>query len=309
MLTPALGDVRLLEVARVEGGLVNTVYRVTVNRRDEVFALRVYAADRLTFQRETSLLSQLSTSLPVPEVVYADASGQRCVHPYLVYRWIEGINLNECRKESAPQVFLSLAGSLGQILANVASIPLAADCADAGLRKLPVIRVEARLRRAEEQLHTGLGRQRLDEVLADSLSDWLNRSAPLLEALEGAPGLVHGDLGGRNILVRATRGGEWAISGLIDWEQAATGSGLWDVGSLFRYGRRYPQAFRTLFEQKYRAAGGVLPPDWWPIARLLDATRLVGILYEEREMPAVIDECRELIRSLIVESYQSNNLS
>jgi hypothetical protein len=96
----------------------------------------------------------------------------------------------------------------------------------------------------------------------------------------------------------ATEDREWEISGVIDWETAATGSALWDIGSLFCYARRYFPEFRELFVQGYRAGSGELPPDWCRTARLLDAVRLVAILNEERELLGVFAECRELIESV-----------
>ena len=81
--------------------------------------------------------------------------------------------------------------------------------------------------------------------------------ARLREAVRVEGGLVNtvfritaGDRagGGRNILVRATEGG-WEIGGLIDWEGVAEGAACWDVGSLFRYPRRYLPQFRALFAQ------------------------------------------------------------
>lgn len=296
MLRPVSGGARLREAVRVEGGLVNTTYRVTTDGGGAVYALRVYAAGRPAFEIEHRLLPVLAAALPVPEPVFADASGTVCAHPYLVYRWIEGITLNECRRLGAPETFLTLAEPLGRLLARIAGLHFPDTLhgtQHTGQR--PSIRVAAMLERAEEQLRAGRARERLGGALADSLRDCLNSRAPALRALERADGLVHGDCGGRNILVRAGAGGGWEISGLIDWEGAAAGCAWWDVGSLFRYPRRYSPEFRTLFARGYGAAGGRLPPDWWRVVRLLDCVRVVAILDEERELPGVFAECGELI--------------
>lgn len=288
MLLPVLEGAEIREAVLVEGGLVNTIYRVTLDREESVYALRVYASGRSAFEREREILCRLATALPVPDVVLADASGRQ---PYLVYRWIEGITLNECRRQSAPDAFLTLAEPLGRLLARLARTTSL-------LPQSPVIQIETRLALADEQLRTGLARERLNGALADDLRNLLVRSEPFLLALDCTHGLVHGDLGGRNILVKAAGSGDWEISGVLDWETAAMGSALWDAGSLFRYSRRYSPDFRRLFEQGYRAGGGELPPDWWRTARLLDATRLVAILSDDRELPGVFAECRELIESV-----------
>ncbi|HKR01698.1 MAG TPA: aminoglycoside phosphotransferase family protein [Pyrinomonadaceae bacterium] len=292
MLRPVSGDAELHQVARVEGGLVNTIYRVTIDGGAS-YAVRVYAAGSQVFWTERRLLTRLAGRLPVPQILFADACGRRCAYPYLVYQWIEGISLNECRRRNSPETFVKLAEPLGQLLARIAHTTLPAGYID---RK---IQVEALLERACEQLREGLARERLGTVLADGLLDCLKRSAPALCALDDVSVLVHGDFGGRNILVSVEESGEWGISGVIDWEEAAAGSALWDVGSLFRYPRRYSAEFRALFEKGYRAEGGELSPDWWPVARTCDAMRLVAILNEERELPGVFAECAELIRSIV----------
>ena len=295
MLRPVLGGARLGEAVRVEGGLVNTVYRVTAGDEGAAYALRVYAAGRDAFELEHRLLNALATSLPVPEPLFADAGGSVCERPYLVYRWIEGVTLNECRGRSARQTFLALAEPLGRLLARMSGLNFPDDPNGA---QPPTIRVASVLERAEDQLRAGRARERLGGELADGLRDCLGSRAPALHALEHTGGLVHGDFGGRNILVRERAGGGWEIAGLIDWEGAAAGSACWDAGSLFRYARRYSAEFRALFARGYVAAGGELPPDWWRAVRLLDATRLVGILNEDRELPGVFAECAGLIRLL-----------
>jgi aminoglycoside phosphotransferase (APT) family kinase protein len=301
MLRPVSGDAELREVVRVDGGLVNTVYRVKTKRAGAAFGLRVYAAGGPAFEAECRLLESLAATLPVPRVLYADASRRHyCAHPYLVYQWIEGITLNECRRQSSPKALLTLAEPLGRLLARIAAALPAAHVSQ-------TLRAATALERSDGQLRAGLARERLGCVLADQLRDCLKSSSSTLHALDRTGLLVHGDFGGRNILVKVDESGEWRIGGVIDWEDAAAGSALWDVGSLFRYTRRYSEEFRALFARGYRGAGGKLPPRWWLSARTIDATRLVAILSEERELPGVFAECAELIESLVADSGSSES--
>ena len=281
----------LVEAAPVGEGLVNSVYRLTLRRPHAIYALRVHAGDTVSFQRELHLLASLENALPVPRVLLADGSRSRFTHAYVVYPWIEGISLNHCRRASAPEVLLALAGRLGELLARVAAsdVPPARDHARSIAHRLEV---------ADRLLQSGHARVWLGDAMADALRTRLVDESSRLPLLDHATDLVHGDLGGRNVLVRQRADGAWTISGLLDWECAATGSPLWDVGSLFRYHRRYSTEFRDRFAGGYRAAGGELPDDWWLVARLLDATRLIGILEEDRELPSVFAECRELIEDL-----------
>src|SRR5215207_9255242 len=91
-----LGYAPLRELTLAQGGLVNTVYRVTTSA-DESFALRLYpdsddhrAADA-RFAREAALLTWLartSEGVPVPRLSVADGSRTQLPTPYVVYPWI-----------------------------------------------------------------------------------------------------------------------------------------------------------------------------------------------------------------------------
>jgi len=104
--------------------------------------------------------------------------------------------------------------------------------------------------------------------------------------------LVHGDFGRRNLIIPPSLD---RIAGVIDWEAAATGSPLSDIGSLFRHAKRHDAAFRATFE---RAHGG-LPDDWYRRARVLDAARMVATLAEDRPARVSPAEIRALIEEIV----------
>jgi aminoglycoside phosphotransferase (APT) family kinase protein len=302
LLSPVLEGAEIAEIRRVEGGLVNTLYRITLADRGGALCLRVFAAGRPAWEAERNILAQVSASLPVPEALLAGEGGPGFAHPYLVYRWIEGMTLDECRRQTQPAAFLSLAEPLGRLLAGVAGFSFA-DARNRGPNadhKSPSS-VVALLQFSEESLRRGLARLRLGDALADALWRLLEAGALRLGALDCATCLVHGDLGGRNILVAPIGNGHWRVSGLIDWEEAFSGAALWDVGRLFRYGGRYSDTFRQRFARSYLVAGGTLPEDWRRTARLLDATRLVELLSGERELPVVFAECRALVEGVVAD--------
>ncbi|HKP74777.1 MAG TPA: aminoglycoside phosphotransferase family protein [Longimicrobiaceae bacterium] len=288
MVRPVFGIERLTTIERIDGGLVNTMLRLTSKTGASV-VLRVYAGDGAGFDLERRLLPRLAESLPVPEVQFAADGEEYGTPPYLVYWWIDGITLNECRRRHPPALE-TLAEPLGRLLAGIGAFaPLD------GLRR---VRIPARLAEADERLRDGLARTRLGAVPADRLRDLLAASRPELETLDDAV-LMHGDFGGRNLLVRESGNGGWEIAGVVDWETAGAGSALWDVGSLFRYPHRYSAEFRDAFARGYRAAGGELPRGWWRLARLLDSTRQVATLAKAGELPTVFAECRELVEAIV----------
>jgi len=302
LLSPVLKGAAISGVERVEGGLFNTLYRITPADGGVPLCLRIFAAGRLAWETERRILARVSASLPVPDVLLADCGGTGFGRPYLVYRWIEGITLDECRRQAPPAALLSVAEPLGRLLAGVASFSFAdgLNGEPNAVRARPAP-MEALLSANREMLLRGLARKRLGAALADALWRRLDASALRLCALDRVARLVHGDLGGRNILVAPAENGAWRVSGLIDWEAAFSGSALWDVGRLFRYSKRYSETFRRRFERSYRGAGAALPEGWYRTARLLDSTRLVAILNEERELPVVFAECRELIEAVVAE--------
>jgi aminoglycoside phosphotransferase (APT) family kinase protein len=301
LLYPVLKGAAITGVERLEGGLTNTLYRIETTDGSVSLCLRIFAAGRLSWERELKILALVSHSLPVPEVLLADCGGADFGHPYLIYRWIEGIMLNKFRRQMSPDALLSVAEPLGRLLASVASFSFASGLngtlKDVLLVKSPI---EVLLSTNEEALMHGLARKRLGASLADAMCSRFDAGAVRLCELDRATSLVHGDLGWRNILVAPAEDSSWRVSGLIDWEAAFSGSSLWDVGSLFRSSRRYSETFCQLFERGYRDAGGVLPDDWLRTARLLDAILHVAALNEEHERPVVFAECRELIEVMVL---------
>jgi aminoglycoside phosphotransferase (APT) family kinase protein len=301
LLYPVLKGAAIAGVERVEGGLTNTLYRITPADGGVSLCLRIFAAGRLPWERELKILALVSASLPVPDVLLADCGGAGFRYPYLVYRWIEGITLNEFRRQMSPAALLSVAEPLGRLLAGVASFSCA-DGLNGALNYVLKARspIEVLLSANEDALLRGLARKRLGAASADAMCSRFDAISVRLCELDRAASLVHGDLGWRNILVAPAEDGGWRISGLIDWEAAFLGSSLWDVGSLFRYSRRYSETFCQLFERGYRDAGGALPDDWLRTARLLDATLHVATLNEEQERLVVLTDCRELIEAMVV---------
>lgn len=272
---------RIESIEPVHGGLTNTIHKVTMHTGD-VFGIKHYAGGRDWFDTELTTLTLLHGTLPVPEVVHAD--DQRLV---IVYRWIDGITLHDLRKQGQHAAFASLAEPLGRVLAWLAR----SDATEP-------FELTHVLEQCYTQLTTGRARARMGPELADALLKAMEAAEP--QMAWGPVCLSHGDLGHRNVLVYQA-GDRWRINGVIDWETTTTGSPLVDIGSLFRYSRRYDAAFCAAFEAGYRDAGGELPDDWLRTSRLLDATWLVDMLGDDQEHPAVFADCRQLVVNLVRE--------
>ncbi|MCX5743835.1 MAG: aminoglycoside phosphotransferase family protein [Proteobacteria bacterium] len=274
-----------IEVMRVDGGLTNTIHRVTL-AGGASFAVKHYAGGVAPFRDELTTLRQLHGVLPVPEVVRADDRRHA-----IVYRWVEGITLDECRRTQPAAVFASLAEPLGRLLAWMARTDAPGSWALA-----PIVE------RAHALLTDGRPRERLGAPVSDALRRAYDAVGDNLAW--GPLCLSHGDFGSRNLIVQQADGDRWRIAGVIDWETMAAGAPLVDIGALFRYGMRYDAPFRADFARGYREAGRegeILPDDWFVWARMLDATWLVETLDEDRELPGVFADCKKLIGRLVAE--------
>jgi Ser/Thr protein kinase RdoA (MazF antagonist) len=302
LLSPLLGVHYIERVEKVEGGLTNTILRVWPTGGSDGLLVRVFAGGRAGWEKERSILSAVRDFLPVPEVLLASDGAGDLGYPSLVCRWVEGIPLNAWRKQTLPADVLRLAEPLGRLTATIATPPVRPGAGTETAWRATVSSVGELLLVTQQRLASRRVQRRLGDALADALSARLSKEAKPLENLAGTCCLVHGDLGGRNILVAPDRNGSWHISGLLDWEEAFFGWAAWDVGSLFRYPRRFGEAFRARFEGGYRGAGGALSENWWTTSRLLDATRQIATLDDESERPVVYADCRELLELLVLDA-------
>lgn len=279
----ALVDTPISKFEPLEGGFTNTLHKVTLTT-GQVVVVKHYAGGRKSFADEVETLIRLAGVLPVPEVIRTDKE-RRAV----VYRWIDGITLDDCRRKEPAAAFASLADPLGRLFAWVARTePL--DPAERW-------EVAPLLANARGLLAGSRARERMGTPLATALLAAYDAHAERLGW--GGRVLCHHDIGGRNILVQRADGDRWRIQGVIDWESAGTGSELVDIGSLFRYAPRYDDRFVAEFASAYREAGGTLPDDWYLTARLIDSFRLIDTLDGIREMPGVYQDCRMLLTKLV----------
>ena len=279
----ALVESPLSKVVPLEGGFTNTLHKVTMTT-GLVVVVKHYAGGRKSFRDEVETLMRLAGVLPVPEIVRTDVERKA-----VVYRWIAGTTLDDCRRKEPPAAFASLADPLGRLFAWVARTePL--DTED----RWDVVPL---LAHARALLARSRARERMGTPLATALLAAYDARADQLGW--GNQVLCHRDIGGRNILVQRADGERWRIQGVIDWESAGTGSELVDLGSLFRFAPRFDEAFVAAFERGYVEAGGTLPDGWYVTARLIDSFRLIDTLDGVRELPGVYQDCRMLLTKLV----------
>lgn len=166
------------------------------------------------------------TSLPVPTPQWFDPSPELFGAPYSVVSWIPGTAVVPWSPEG--RQFLADAGSgpIGELFCQVLADIHAVDTrsVDLGFLGMPgpgkgfaSARVD-RLASYLDEVRAGI--RSPEPILADGLG-WLRAHVPAA----GRVGLVHGDYRTGNMLFDGSR-----ISAVIDWEFAALGDPLYDVG-------------------------------------------------------------------------------
>ena len=74
-----------------------------------------------------------------------------------------------------------------------------------------------------------------------------------------SPCLVHGDFDGSNILVKKV-GGQWQVSGVVDWEYAISATPLVDLGHILRPPFGDIEPFERNLIEGFMSHGGILGP-------------------------------------------------
>lgn len=221
-----VGDEGELVFSPIVNGQSNLTYAVSaesgrrwVLRRPPIGAVRTSAHD---VGREHRIMAALAdTGVPVPRIAGYCADNRVTGAPFYVMEFVDGVVMNgdaaiESINETARETFVR---ELGSTLARIHSV----DLAGVGLGDLvkPYPLVRRQLRRWHSQLE-----RRTDPTgsLLRALHDSLEAQAPEHDQ----PVLVHGDYRPGNVIVAP----DGAISAVLDWELAAAGDGLVDIGWL-----------------------------------------------------------------------------
>lgn len=159
-------------------------------------------------------------------------------------------------------------GFLGADLEVIATLPSARDHVAASLEELG----DPWARRADEVM-----------ALLAHLDEDVNSTVPVLN---------HGDFKPANLFLDSN---ERLV--VLDWEFAFSGSHLFDLGQLLRWG--VSKDFRDGFSDAYEGAGGVLPHTWQEKAEIHDLVNLLHLARRSHLDPVRFrDVWRRLNRTL-----------
>jgi fructokinase len=267
----------------LDGGKTNLNLLLQI---DDVGAcvVRRYLRDPDACGKELGILRSLHGRVPVPEIVEADVTGQQAGEPYILYRYVHGMTFRELRDRGSVQDCAQAAYALGKTLARIGHVWSDGDSSTAGLGP----RCDSSTLRFDTPVH----RDRLGDDVAlvrELAATWAER----LAALCASRTLVHGDFNQRNI-VFDRNDGRWEVAGILDWENACTGSPLWDAARFVCYEKPESPCCEPSFSDGFRHEGGHLPEDWTTFSHVINTISAADSLGRADLRPEFIPELREL---------------
>lgn len=305
LVEPAFPGASIADQTVLAAGLANTNVRFRLRGHEATYVLRLHTRDPRAAARERDVMSYLAAnpapSIPVPPLLFSDPTPERGEHPYSIWCFVKGTLLQDLFGTLSAPELVDIAGACGRVLASFA-VHRFTKSGEFG-PKLEIVREYGPPSRfVPEAIHhalfEGLAGQRLGVALRDELWTAVERTSPMLRAIDDRYTLVHADYKRSNLLMRRP-GPKWNVAAVLDWEFACAGPPLIDVGLFLRAGARLPPGFRDAFVSCYRDAGGELPADWLPLSRLVDLISQVTFLDGRRERPQVFAESTEVVKETI----------
>jgi fructosamine-3-kinase len=200
-------------ILRLEGGLVNTAFRLDFDRPPHRAVVKLHGSDGDTFVAEARALEYLraETACPVPSVFLQDSSAHLIPHAFLLIEHVPGVCLKSLDLEPTERADIDaqLADVLGELHEHTGTRWGGVDT-DQGSRAWADLFM-ARL--VDARAHPAVAERLVPDVLA-RVDEAIDLTRPALHD-SGAPTLVHGDVWDGNLMVRL-EDGRWRLTGLLD---------------------------------------------------------------------------------------------
>jgi aminoglycoside phosphotransferase (APT) family kinase protein len=283
-LDPATG--RWL-AARLPGERVDAVRALSGGFRNENLLVTTASGRRVVLRRylrdnscavEAALAERLRGTVPVPEVLAAEPTGEATGTPLLLTTFEPG-DLASTVLANRPADPGGLGVAVGSALAALGTLTFERPGFFAGpdLVPGPAGLGGGLAAFVAERLATGNADHLLGAAERTALLCLAEADDALLATLPPTARLVHSDYNPKNLLVSRGPDG-WAVTAVLDWEFAFSGHPLSDVGNLLRFAEDYPPGFADGALAGFSRAGGELPPRWRELAAALDLFALVEML-------------------------------
>lgn len=291
----------VIDTTPLTDGWRNANFKLRLNCTPEFVVLRIYEHDASLCQKEVDLLRLIGGSVPVAEVIHAEALGSEDIPPFAVMRYVEGISFRQLARGGDTEAVAQAAYSAGETLASIGrtTFPKSGWLAPGPKVAAPLLEGANRMARFVDLcLASTHLQQRMAVDLRNRTRALVWSWGPQLADLDEESCLVHGDFGKRNLLVRRMAG-RWVVAAVLDWEFAVSSSPLADLGHFLRYERGSRPVVESHFSDGYLYAGGKLPQNWRQLARLVDFTALCESLTHDELPETVVAELVELVRATV----------
>jgi aminoglycoside phosphotransferase (APT) family kinase protein len=299
ILQAAFPNSRLLKIRPLTEGLRNSNFLLHLDNPTTTAVLRIYEHDSSLCQKELDLFEHLASSIPVPEILYAEPQPEDGLQPFALLRYVDAISLKELKRSGDSQALAQAAASAGETLAAIGRITFdRPGWLAPGLTVTPIFRNadHALPFFVDSCLQNNHLQRRMSGVLRANVHDLLWSADASLSHITTESRLVHGDYGKRNLLVAQTAG-HWRVTAVLDWELAVSATPLIDLGHFLRYERPCAPRLEPHFSTGFERAGGHLPPNLRHLSRILDLAALVESLTHPALPADVAAELLELIRA------------
>lgn len=266
----------------LKGGASNLSYLLRFNQTDLKAVLRIYIRDPGACEKEIRVWRSAAGIVPVPEILHANPRGKRDLGPYIIYRFAEGVTFQTLKSAGNMDDTGTAAYAIGEALAKVQSIAsLAVPC-----------------QISDDWLNSIVLEQRLGRYARDRVSAFISGWLPELKSLNEKHALVHGNFNSRNTIIKR-KGHRWVVSGILDWEQAFSGSPLWDAARFICYESYTRPCREPHFSAGYVNGGGSLPADWARLARVINTLTAAESLGRPDLCPAFVPELCQLVAAFV----------
>ncbi|MCF6139196.1 phosphotransferase family protein [Pseudalkalibacillus berkeleyi] len=281
------------KISPLSGGLNNSNIKVTTD--DGVnYVLRIYSRNKTSLHIERELIKGFSGEIPVPQVLYFDDSCTDLEHPFLIMSWVDGVQLSELMYQQNKERIVTAARDVGMYLAKIHQVKFPqSGFFDEQLYIQETVEFgsDLFLSLIEEMLINGHADRHIGRDLCNEVLHFCQNHAHLMDEPGEQSTLVHSDFNPLNILVDQTG----AVTGILDWEYAMSGSPMMDIGNMLRYEKVSDSTFMSPFLSSYVAHGGYLPEKWLQKAKLHDLVALSGLVNKEECGEARIADIKRLI--------------
>ena len=301
----AFPNLKIATAQVLSGGLLNTNIKIEFSTDTQPVVLRLHRGDAAVCLKEIAVQRLVRSTVPVPEVIYAEPNGIDGCGPFSILEFVKGQSFQSLKRTGDIDATHQAAASVGQTLASIGKyqFPKSGRLQVASENELrvgdkyiegpdPIPRL------LDKFLESPCLRRRLDRALQQKLHDLIWSWSAQLGTLDNQRHLVHCDFGNRNILVDCVNG-RWQVVAVLDWEFALSGSPLLDVGHFLRYERRDTPLREPHFSRAFVESGGLLPDNWRRISQVVDLTGLVECMTHEQLPDELAIEILELINSSV----------